>query len=202
MATDDIIPNASSYIQLDSDGNERPSREWQVEAKDAAMTFADAYDRPWKFKASSYKFQDRAGLNEIDLRVKIDAGDAARAANATAAAAAASAAADEYTRAFAAEAVIAGNLAAEITRAGVAEAANASSIAAREVESVARDDTLAEEYKAADTTLTEAVAAEETRATAAEAANALAISNILGASPESLNSLTELVTAFQDLDDD
>ena len=83
--TDSIIPNASSYIQLYSDGNERPSREWQVEAKDAAMTFADAYDRPWKFKASSYKFQDRAGLNEIDLRVKIDAGDAARAANATAA---------------------------------------------------------------------------------------------------------------------
>ena len=104
--TDAVIPNAASYLQLYSDGNERPSREWQLECKDAAVTFADAYDRPWKFKASSYKFQDRTGLNEIDLRVKIDAGDSERAANASAAGVADAKAVAEAVRAAGVEAGI------------------------------------------------------------------------------------------------
>ena len=200
MATDDVIVNASSYVQLYSDGNERPSREWQIECKDAAMTFADAYDRPWKFKASSYKFQDRDGLNEIDLRVKVDAGDVARAANAAAAAAASAAASSADVRALAAEAVIAQDLLSEIARAGIAEAAAEASVVAEAALRADADSALDVAYKAADTTLTAAVAAEEVRARAAEVSNQNAIANILGASPLILDSLTELVTQYSGMD--
>ena len=55
-------------------------------------------------------------------------------------------------------------------------------------------------YKAADAALQVNISAEETRATAAEQANATAISNIIGTSPENLNSLTELVVAYTNMD--
>ena len=199
---DAIIPNASSYLQLYSDANERPSREWQLECKDAAMTFKDSFDRPWKFKASSYKFQDRAGLNEIDLRVKIETGDSERSANATAASVADGKAVAEAVRAAAAEAANAANIAAEINARGVAEAALAGADTTNAATAAAATVTEAAARAAADSALTVAVAAEETRATAAEAANALAISNILGASPVILDSLTELVTAYTNMDQD
>ena len=103
--TDAVLPNASSYIQLYSSDNARPSRQFQIEAKEDYVTFADSKaDRPWKMKASAWKFQDAAGLNEFDLRVKIDAGDSERTANAAAAAAASAAATAFDVRAQAAEA--------------------------------------------------------------------------------------------------
>ncbi len=201
MSGDEIIPNASSYLQLYSDTNERPSRQWQVECKDAAVTFADSKaDRPWKFKASSYKFQDASGLNELDLRVKMDAGDAARAANATAASVADGKAVSADVRAQAAEAGIAANLAAEISARGVSEAALVVADTTNANASLAARNALDVAYKAADTILTAAIAAGEVRAKAAEEANTLAISNIIGTSPDNLNELTELVTAFTNMD--
>ncbi len=153
--------NAQSYLQLYSDGNERPSREWQIECKDAAVTYADAYDRPWKFKASSYKFQDRAGLNEIDLRVKVDQGDSERTANASAASVADGKAVAEAVAARAAEAGLDSKIDAEIARAGAAESVLASADTTNANASLAGRNALDAAYKAADTVLTAAIASEE-----------------------------------------
>ena len=200
---DAVLPNASSYIQLYSSDNARPSRQFQIEAKEAYVTFADSKaDRPWKMKASAWKFQDAMGLNEFDLRVKIDAGDSERAANAAAAGVADGKAVAEAVRAQAAEAANAAAIAAEIARAGIAEAVNAASISAREVESVARDNTLASQYQAADAIIVASVAAEEARATAAESALSTQISNLIGAAPAAMQSLSALITQYSDMDED
>jgi len=127
----------------------------------------------------------------------------------------------EQSRAEAAEGVLTSNLAAEVTRAQTAEAANATAIDAEKARAEAAEeglDTLikAEEsariaavdaldaaYKAADAVHTAAIAAEETRAQAAEAALGVRIDNVLSNTDEvALNSLAELVDAFQAADSD
>ena len=76
--TDAVIPSAASYIQLYSSDNARPSRLFQVEVKDAAVTVKDVKsDRPMKFRAASYKYADSAGLQEFDLRDRFVAAEAA-----------------------------------------------------------------------------------------------------------------------------
>lgn len=119
--------------------------------------------------------------------------------------------AQEVVRAQAAEAANAASLAAEITRASAAETALDSKIDT--VESALQTDldnkhqtqVLALNLEAglrqqADTTLTTQIQAEETRALAAEASLQSQITNVLSGSPESLNSLSELVTAYSAAD--
>ena len=78
--TDPVIASAASYIQLYSSDNPRASREYQIEVKDAAVTFKDAKaDRPQKYRAASFKFADSAGLQEFDLRDRFVACEAAEA---------------------------------------------------------------------------------------------------------------------------
>ena len=201
--TDAVLPNASSYLQLYSSDNARPSRQFQIEAKEDYVTFADSKaDRPWKMKASAWKFQDAAGLNEFDLRVKIDAGDSERAANAAAAGVADGKAVAEAVRAQAAEAANAAAIAAEIARAGIAEAANAAAVVSEAARAGAAESALDVAYKAADVVINAAIASEEAARIQACAANALSITNLIGASPGNLDSLTELVTAYTNMDGD
>ena len=127
----------------------------------------------------------------------------------------------EQSRAEAAEGVLTSNLAAEVTRAQTAESANATAIdaekaraeaaeegldtliKAEETARIAAVDALDAAYKAADAVHTAAIAAEETRAQAAEAALGVRIDNVLSNTDEvALNSLAELVDAFQAADSD
>ncbi len=203
MSGDPVLPNASSYIQLYSSDSPRATQQFQIDVKAASVTFVDSQSaRPWKFKASAYKFQDAAGLNEIDLRVKMGADDAERAANAASASANATAVSAADVRAQAAENVNALAIAAEIARASGVEAANAAAVVA---EATARDDAVVAEAAAraaSDSTHTAAIAAEEARATAAEDNLTVAISNLIGAAPAAMQSLSALITAYGNMDDD
>ncbi len=117
----------------------------------------------------------------------------------------------EIVRAQAAESANATNLAAEITARSSADTTLQSNLDA--VESALQTDinnkhqtwTVALGLEAgirqqADTTLTTQISNEETRATAAEAGLQSQITNVLGGSPESLNTLSELVTAYTSAD--
>ena len=106
----------------------------------------------------------------------------ARAQAAVAADIAAAVAAEE-TRALAAELVLTNDLAAEVTRATTAEQTNATAIAAEETRALAAEGALDTAYKAADTNLQGQ------------------IDNIVSnTDPAALDSLTEIVTAFQAAD--
>ncbi len=201
MSGDPVIANAASYIQLYSDGNCRASNEFQIEVKDAACIWKDAKAaRDWKFKAQAFKFSTAAGLQEFDLRVKIDQGDSERTANAAAAAAADQKAVSEAVAARAAEAGLDSKIDAEIARAGVAEASlTAVDVAAAAFDLAARN-VLDTAYKSADTVLTNALAAEESARIAACLANQQAIANVVGASPETLDSLNDLVVHYTSMD--
>jgi len=110
----------------------------------------------------------------------------------------------EETRATAAEGVLTANLANEVTRATNAEAANATAISNEVTRATAAEGVNAAAISTVSTNLT----AEVTRATAAEGANATAITNltstvndiISNTDPAALDSLTEIVTAFQNAD--
>ncbi len=199
---DAIIPNAASYLQLYSDANERPSTEWQVECKDAGVTFKDAKDRDWVFKAQAYKFQDKAGANEIDLRVKVAQGDSERAANASAAAVADNKAVMEDARAKGVEAGLQSSIDAEIALRGSGDAALA--LADTTNVAAAAAATAAEATRAglAEGVLTAAIAAEEVRAKAREDANELAMANLIGAAPATLQNLQALITEYSTMDSD
>jgi|13_taG_2_1085334.scaffolds.fasta_scaffold00020_76 hypothetical protein len=110
----------------------------------------------------------------------------------------------EETRATAAEGVLTANLANEVTRATNAEAANATAISNEVTRATAAEGVNAAAIATVSTNLT----AEVTRATAAEQANATSITNltstvndiISNTDPAALDSLTEIVTAFQNAD--
>ncbi len=199
---DAIIPNAASYLQLYSAANERPSTEWQVECKDTGVTFKDAKDRDWIFKAQAYKFQDKAGLNEINLRVKVAQGDSERTANASAASVADGKAVAEAVAARAAEAGLDSKIDAEIARAGAAESVLASADTTNANAMVAAVAAEAALRVASDGVLTAAIAAEEARATGIEAGLSTQIVNLIGGSPATLQSLAALVLRYDNLDDD
>ena len=97
----------------------------------------------------------------------------------------------EVTRALSAEAALSVAINAEQSRATTAEQANAALVSAETTRATA-----AEETNAA------AISAEAARATAAEQANATAISNILSGSTVNLDSLSELVAAYESADSD
>ena len=165
----------------------------------------------------------RATGIESGLRTDVDANTQGVAANAAAISI-------ETTRASAAEAVNAQAIADEVTRATAAEAVNAQAIAdevtrATGVESGLRTDVDANESAisdldsdlsaevaratAAELTLTQDLAAEVTRATGVELglrtdvdAVTTRVDNIVGTSPETLDTLQEIVAAFEDADED
>ncbi len=205
MSGDPVIANAASYIQLYSDGNCRASNEFQIEVKDAACIWKDAKAaRDWKFKAQAFKFSTAAGLQEFDLRVKIDQGDSERAANAAAAAAADAKAVAEAVRAAGIEGGIQSSLDAEIVARGAGDAALDTAYKAADavIDAAykAADSAMDTAYKAADTVLTNALAAEESARIAACLANQQAIANVVGASPETLDSLNDLVVHYTSMD--
>ena len=165
----------------------------------------------------------RATGIEAGLRADVDSNTQGVAANAAAISI-------EITRASAAEAVNAQAIADEVTRATAAESVNAQAIAdevtrATGVEAGLRTDVDANESAisdldsdlsaevaratAAELTLTQDLAAEVTRATGVELglrtdvdAVTTRVDNIVGTSPETLDTLQEIVAAFEDADED
>ena len=78
--TSQAQPDGASYIQLYSQEDPKDDNRIQWEVKQAAMIQKDAKsDRPWKYRASAFKFADAAGLQEFDLRDRFEAAEQATA---------------------------------------------------------------------------------------------------------------------------
>ena len=143
--------------------------------------------------------------NATNLTNEVTRAQAAEAANAQAIA-------DEVTRATGAESTLQANIDAEVTRATGVESGLRTDVDANEVAISGLDSDLSAEIAratAAELTLTQDLAAEVTRATGIESglrtdvdAVTTRVDNIVGTSPETLDTLQEIVAAFEDADSD
>ena len=135
------MADRSSYIQLyDQEASAGAGYKWQIENKQAGISVKDSNNvRPMKFYAKSFKFYEGGATPGpgYDLKVELDAADAA------AAAAQSKADTNETGLAAAIAARIAGDsglqtaVDAESARAGAAEAVNAAAVAAQAVSDAA-----------------------------------------------------------------
>lgn len=194
------VPTGASYIQLYSDEDPKETNRWYLECKDAAVTYKDSKDRPWKFQAQSFKFADKVGASEFDLRDRFVADEADILSAASAASAADGKAVAEATRAIAAEAGVSASVNSEIARAGAAESVISTAVGTEKTRAEAAEAQIDTDIAALSAARVAALALAVAAAGVARQAIDDKVTNILGASPANLDTLSEIVSHINSLD--
>ena len=199
------MADRSSYIQLyDQEASAGAGYKWQIENKQAGISVKDSNNvRPMKFYAKSFKFYE-GGLTPgdgYDLEERLDGADADAAAAQSKADGNETDLAAETVSRVAGDATQAANLTAEIVARAAAVAGVQAEVDAEEAKRASEDVILAASVATEVAARIVDVNAEQARAEAAEVALQAQITSILSnADPASLDSLSEIVAAFQAAD--